>query len=118
MSEQPLIPLGQAKQFSLGEETQFAANGIVSRTVLRAPHARVVLFGFAAGQELTEHSTPRHALVQIISGSCEMAVAGTSHQLKTGDVLYMPPGAPHALTATEACGMLLTLFEKAPEVLA
>ena len=42
---------------SLAKETQFAANGIVSRTLMRAPNVRVVLFGFAEGQELTEHTS-------------------------------------------------------------
>jgi quercetin dioxygenase-like cupin family protein len=109
MKEKPLIEAGEQKILSLTEETKFAENGIVSRTVFRSPSFRVVLFGFAAGQELSEHTSTQHALVQILSGECEFSLAGQPHQLKAGDLLYMPPNLPHACCATQPFSMLLTL---------
>ncbi len=111
MSEQPLIDVQQEKIISLEKETQFALNGIVSRTLLRAPNARVVLFGFAEGQELTEHTSTQRAIIQILSGECEFSLSGKPHNLKSGDFLYMPPNAPHAVRATQQFSMLLTLFK-------
>jgi len=111
MNELPLIDPGQEKVISLAQETQFAANGIVSRTLLRTPTLRTVLFGFSPGQELTEHTSTQHALVQILSGECDFSLSGKMHQLKTGDLLYMPPNAPHAVKATNQFSMLLTLFK-------
>ncbi len=113
MSEQPLIDVREEKVIALAQETQFAPNGIVSRTLLRAPNARVVLFGFSAGQELTEHTSTQHALIQILTGECEFSLNGKAHNLKTGDFLYMPPNAPHAVKATGQFSMLLTLFKPA-----
>jgi len=113
MSEQPLIDINKEKIIALAQETQFAPNGIVSRTLLRAPTARVVLFGFSEGQELTEHTSTQHALIQILSGECEFSLCGKAHNLKTGDFLYMPPNAPHAVKATRQFSMLLTLFKPA-----
>ena len=113
MSEQPLIDIQQQQILSLVKETQFAPNGIVSRTLLRTPTSRVVLFGFAVGQELSEHTTTQHALIQILSGQCEYSLAGKPQPLKAGDVLYMPPNLPHAVKATEQFSMLLTLFKPA-----
>jgi quercetin dioxygenase-like cupin family protein len=98
---------------SLTQETQFAPNGIVSRTLLRTPTARVVLFGFAEGQELTEHTSTQHALVQVLSGECEFSLAGKPHALKAGDFLHMPPNLPHAVKATRQMAMLLTLCKPA-----
>lgn len=109
MAEQPLIAAGAQKILSLPAETQFAPNGIVSRTLLRTANSRVVLFGFAEGQELTEHTSTQHALVQVLSGECDFSLAGVEHQLKAGDLLYMPPNLPHALKATTKFSMLLTL---------
>jgi quercetin dioxygenase-like cupin family protein len=109
MNEQPLIDSQREKIVSLAAETQFAPNGIVSRTVLRTPSSRVTLFGFAEGQELTEHTSTQHALIQILCGECEFSLAGKPHQLKTGDVVYMPPHLPHAVKATKQFSMLLTL---------
>jgi quercetin dioxygenase-like cupin family protein len=110
MSETPIIGPDQPGVLSLAGETQFAANGIVSRTLLKTPTLRVVLFGFDAGQELTEHTSPHRALVQILSGACEFSAAGKAHALKAGDLVHLPPGAPHAVKATERLAMLLTLL--------
>ncbi|HLP75895.1 MAG TPA: cupin domain-containing protein [Candidatus Paceibacterota bacterium] len=109
MKEQPLIDSQAEKVISLATETQFASNGIVSRTVLRTANSRVVLFGFSEGQELTEHTSTQHALIQILSGECEFSLAGKSRCLKAGDLLYMPPNLAHAVKATKQFSMLLTL---------
>jgi quercetin dioxygenase-like cupin family protein len=109
MSERPLIELGREKIISLSQETQFAANGVVSRTILNTANSRTVLFSFSEGEELTEHTSTQHALIQILSGECEFSLAGKPHTLKTGDLLYMPPNLPHAVTATKEFSMLLTL---------
>ena len=109
MAEQPLIEAGAQKVLSLPAETQFAPNGIVSRTLLRTANSRVVLFGFAEGQELTEHTSTQHAVVQILSGECDFSLGSELHKLKTGDLLYMPPNLPHAAKATTKFSMLLTL---------
>jgi quercetin dioxygenase-like cupin family protein len=111
MNELPLIDARQEKIGSLAHETQFAPNGIVSRTLLRTASARVILFGFSEGQELTEHTSTQQALVQILTGECDFSLSGQPHQLKAGDFLYMPPNAPHALKATKQFSMLLTLFK-------
>jgi quercetin dioxygenase-like cupin family protein len=109
MSEKPLIDPAHEKIISLAEETKFAANGIVSRTLLNTPNSRCVLFGFAEGQELTEHTSTQHATIQILSGECEFFLAGKPHALKAGDLLYMQPHLPHAVRATNQFSMLLTL---------
>jgi quercetin dioxygenase-like cupin family protein len=109
MNEQPLIGVTQEKILSLSEETRFTPNGIVSRTLLRTAGQRVVLFGFAEGQELTEHTSTQTAIVQILTGECEFILAGKSHPMKSGDLIYMPPNLPHSVRATRQFSMLLTL---------
>jgi quercetin dioxygenase-like cupin family protein len=108
MSERPLIEAGAEKVISLADETRFAPNGIVSRTLMRTPSSRVVLFGFAEGQELTEHTSTQHAVIQILSGECEFSLAGKPRVMKSGDLLYMPPNLVHAVKATKQFSMLLT----------
>lgn len=113
MNEKPPVPLDSARILSLLKETQFAPNGIVSRTLLNKGGLRTTLFGFAEGQELTEHTSTRHALIQILSGECEFSLSGQPHQLSAGDFLYMPPNLIHAVKATKQFSMLLTLFQPA-----
>ncbi len=114
MNEQPVIDSSAAKILSLADETKFAANGIVSRTILRTANSRVVLFGFSEGQELTEHTSTQHAVIQILSGECEFSLAGKPNVVKAGDLIYMPPNLPHAVKAITPFSMLLT-FSK-PEL--
>ncbi len=106
-----MIDPAREKILSLAAKTGFAANGIVSRTLLRTASSRVVLFGFAEGQELTEHTSTQHALIQILSGECEFSLAGKPHALKAGDFLYLPPNCAHAVRAVKQFSMLLTLFK-------
>jgi len=117
MNERPLIESEHEKIVSLANETQYAPNGIVSRTLLRTGTLRTVLFGFAEGQELTEHTSTQQALVQILSGECEFSLSGTPRQLKAGDLLYMPPNLPHAVKATKQFSMLLTLSKPLPSTI-
>lgn len=105
----PLMDAGRETVVSLSDETRFAPNGVVSRTLLRAENLRVVLFGFAEGQELTEHTSTQHALIQILSGECEFVLRDQPHALKAGDFIYMPPNLRHAVKATKQFSMLLTL---------
>jgi quercetin dioxygenase-like cupin family protein len=112
MNERPLIDSARGSVLSLSEETQFAENGIVSRTLLQTTVCRIVLFGFAEGQELTEHTSTMQAVVQILSGECEFVLDGKAHHLKPGDLVFMPPHLPHSLRAIKQFSMLLTLSKQ------
>ena len=106
----PLIDPRTSKVLKLADETRFVPKGIVSRTLLQTPLIRMVLFGFAKGQELTEHTSTQRALIQVLSGECEFFLSGKPRRLKAGDMLHMPPGEPHAVRATSQFSMLLTLI--------
>lgn len=114
MSEKPLIEAESCQVLDLASETQFAPNGIVSRTLWRAPNGRAVLFGFDEGQELTEHTSPHHATVHILTGRCEWKLGDQIRTLQAGELVYMPPGLPHAVRAIERFSMLLTLVKVEP----
>lgn len=96
----------------LAEATQFSPSGIVSRALLSRPGLRVTLFGFAAGQELTEHASSSRAIIQILSGTSAWTVAGKPQVVAAGEVLHLPPGTPHAVRAEEPFSMLLTLVRE------
>lgn len=103
-----LLPADATGVCALLEPVKDVAHGIVSRAVLTAPGLRLTLFHFAAGQELSEHTSKARALVQVLSGTCLFSFGGTTRLLKPGDLLHLPPGAPHAVSATEPFSMLLT----------
>jgi quercetin dioxygenase-like cupin family protein len=112
MTKPTLFDPAQTGILHLAEATQFSEAGIVSRALHDADGVRVTLFAFAAGQQLTEHSTPSRALVHILSGSCEFTLAGNKSTLRAGDLVHMPPGIPHAVFAPEQFSMLLVTIRR------
>lgn len=109
MNANPVLTADAEGVVSIADDSAFRDHAIVSRTVLQTPQLRVVLFHFDAGQELTEHTSPHRALVQILSGSCAFKLGVAWHDLKAGDLVHMPPGLSHAVRATGRFSMLLTL---------
>jgi quercetin dioxygenase-like cupin family protein len=116
MAQPTLLPTDHARALKLADAVQLSQSGIVSRTLLQAPEARVVLFTFAEGQELTSHTSRRRALVQILDGACDFFFEGEWHRLGAGMFLHLPPNHPHAVRAAAGSfSMLLTLGADAAE---
>ena len=89
---------------------QYQTGGIVSRILLKKKAGSVTLFGFDAGEELSEHQTPFDALVQVIEGTAEIRIAAESHLVGTGETLHLPANIPHAVRAPERFKMTLTMI--------
>lgn len=102
----------ESKVFTdLLEQLPIIKEATTSRVVLNNELIRFVLFSFDTGQLLTEHTSPRAVVVQLLSGSMEFTVAGETSVLSAGDVVYLAPGDRHALTAIEACHLSLTMID-------
>jgi quercetin dioxygenase-like cupin family protein len=93
----------------LAETVKYSENSIVSRQVMKEAGGNVTLFAFDGGQELSEHTAPFDALVQVLDGKAEVAIAGRKYLLETGSAIIMPAGVPHAVSAIEPFKMLLTM---------
>ena len=80
MSEKPLIDANENQVVSLHAETEFVPNGIASRTLLKTSNARVVLFGFAEGQELTEkaRAIKSPAEIEVLRQAGKLAAAAVT----------------------------------------
>lgn len=92
-------------------EVQYAANSVVSNTVLNKKGGTVTLFAFDAGQGLSEHTAPFDALVQVVDGSAEISIGGEVHKVKTGEFVVMPANIAHSLKASEKFKMLLVMIK-------
>ncbi len=90
----------------------YQEGAVVSRTLLKKPKGTVTLFAFDQGQELSEHTVPHDALVQLLDGEGEITISGAPHGLKVGDTILMPGGQPHAVKATARFKMLLTMIRE------
>jgi quercetin dioxygenase-like cupin family protein len=104
-SEYLLIP-------ELTQEIQeISPDSIVSRTILNDEDLKVILFGFAPGQELSEHTAAKPAIIQIIQGEAQITLGEDTFNAKEGLWLHMPANLPHSVHAKTTVQMILVLIK-------
>ena len=101
---EPAVPL------ALNDAVQVAAGAIVSRTLRKDASGTLTLFAFDEGQELSEHTAPFDAVVQVLSGRVELTIGGEPISAGAGELVLMPADVPHAVRAPEPFRMLLVMF--------
>ncbi len=89
--------------------------GILSRTLQNDDRSKVILFGFAAGEELSAHTAPMPATLHFLQGEAEVRLGEDIHQAGVGSYAYMPAGLPHGIKARTALLMLLTMIKNAQQ---
>ncbi len=99
-----------AKPQSLDGLIAYAADSIVSKTIIDKPVGTITLFAFDAGQKLSEHTAPYDAVVQGIDGAGRLTIGGKSVTISTGQVMIMPGNVPHSVAAEARFKMLLTMI--------
>lgn len=89
----------------------YQKGSVVSKEMFRNNGGTITLFAFDQGQGLSEHKTPFDAFVYIIDGEAEINVSGVLHNVKTGEIIHMPAGSLHALSAKKRFKMMLTMIK-------
>ncbi len=99
-----------ARAQNLAELIDYAADAIVSKTILDKPAGTITLFAFDKGQRLSEHQAPYDAVVQVVDGKGVIMIAGEDKEVGAGEIIIMPGNVPHAVTAAQKFKMLLTMI--------
>ena len=99
-----------ARVLHMAELVNYQEGAVVSRTLINQKTGSVTLFAFDAGQELSEHTAPYDALVQVLDGETEITIAGQPYRLMAGDAIIMPANDPHAVKALTKFKMALTMI--------
>jgi quercetin dioxygenase-like cupin family protein len=94
----------------LRAEVEVPRGGILSRTLHDDDAATLTIFAFDTGQELTEHTSSRAAVIEILEGEAELVLDGERHDGRAGTWLAMAPGTRHAIRATTPLVMTLLLL--------
>lgn len=89
-------------------------NGILSQTLQNDDRTKVILFGFAAGQELSAHTAPFPATLIFLKGEANLKLGGAEQQATEGTFVYMPPNLEHGIKAQSEVVMLLTMIKNPP----
>jgi len=98
------------KSRNLAELIDYAADAIVSKTVLDKPAGTITLFAFDAGQKLSEHTAPYDAVVEVVQGDVCLTIAGRDMDVSAGQIVIMPADIPHSVSASARCKLLLTMI--------
>jgi quercetin dioxygenase-like cupin family protein len=88
------------------------SESIVSRTIHVDNQIKVSMFGFAPGQELSDHTASVPAIIQIIQGTGSLTVGEDSYTAGPGTWVHMQANTKHALKAITPMQMLLIMLPK------
>lgn len=102
--------LPPAQAHNLAKLVDYADGAVVSRTIAENDSGTITLFAFDDGQNLSEHTAPFDAFVQILDGKAELIIAGEAVEASTGQIVLMPANIPHAVKAKGQFKMLLTII--------
>lgn len=86
-------------------------DGIISRTVFQDDQLKAVMFGFGAGQELSEHTASKPAVMHFLSGEAEVTLGSNTVVAHAGTWIHMEAGLLHAIRTKQPTVMLLLLFK-------
>jgi quercetin dioxygenase-like cupin family protein len=96
----------------LATEAPIPARGILSQTLSNEGDIEFLLFAFAAGEQLSEHTSARPTIIHILAGEGELSVAGDSYPARPGTWLRMAPEVKHSLVARTPMQMALYLLPR------
>lgn len=95
---------------NLNLEIEPPVNGTLSRTIHQDDRLKAVLFGFAAGQELSEHTASTPAIMHFLKGEADVVLGQDTVTASAGTWIHMPARLPHSILAkTPVCMLLLLL---------
>ena len=110
MSVQSVTPVSESLfKLGLSQALPISEQATTSRVVLNNSLLRVVVFTLDAGQLMTEHTSTKAVVVTLLEGEMDFSIGSRHEILHAGDVVYLAPNEPHALTAVTACHMQLVM---------
>ena len=95
----------------LAREAQPPEKGILSRTLFNDEKVKAVIFGFAQGEELSEHTASMPAILHFLQGEAKVTLGDDTLEAKPGTWVHMPTGQRHGIQAKTPVVMLLLLLK-------
>ena len=97
--------------FPLRERIEYPADGVLSKVLFKDNNCQYTLFCLTADTSISEHTSTRNAVINVIEGQGILTLEGQEIQLEPGLLIFMKSHAPHALKAEQNLALLLTLYE-------
>ena len=87
------------------------ADGILSRTIFQDDKIKAVVFGFGQGQELSEHTAAKPAMLFFVKGQAAVGLGEDIQEAQSGTWIHMPANLKHSIKAKTSVVMLLVLLK-------
>ncbi len=97
--------------YNLKDMIDYSQGATVSKIITRNDKGNLTLFAFDKGQNLSEHSAPFDAIVQVLEGSGKIIINKEAQTVNEGQLIIMPANIPHAVEAEERFKMLLIMIK-------
>lgn len=95
----------------LAKEVHPPDKGILSRTIFNDYRVKAAVFGFAPGEELSEHTASMPAVLHFLSGEAMLMLGDDTVEARSGTWIHMLKGMRHSIQAKTPVVMLLLLFK-------
>ena len=93
------------------ETPEVPSQSILSRTFFEDAQMKAILFAFAPGQELSEHTASVPAILHFVQGEADLTLGGESQKAGPGTWVHMEPKLTHSIRARTPVQMLLLMLK-------
>ncbi|MBA3011633.1 MAG: cupin domain-containing protein [Proteobacteria bacterium] len=104
------IPFAQA--ININDLVDYEDGRVVSRTLSSKSHVNITLFAFDKGEEISAHTSPGDAMVQVLDGQARITIDKETLDAIAGQVVVMPANVSHSVFAASRFKMLLTVVKQ------
>lgn len=94
----------------LDQIKEIPPDSIISQTFFSGDQTKAILFGFAPGQELSEHTASRPSVLHFLEGTARISLGGDTFKVGPGAWVHMPAQMAHSIHAETRLVMLLMLL--------
>jgi quercetin dioxygenase-like cupin family protein len=95
----------------LAKEVQPPDKGILSNTLHNDDRLKVMLFGFAQGEEPSEHTASMPVVLHFLQGEAKLTLGDDTVEARPGTWVHMPKGLRLSIQAKTPVVMLLLVVK-------
>ncbi|WP_022941800.1 cupin domain-containing protein [Psychromonas hadalis] len=96
----------------LAEEVDIPKAGITSHSVYKSGRLKAVIFGFAEGEEMSEHTASVPAIIQILKGNATLTFESEIREVSAGAWVHMDARLPHSVIAKTPLVIMVYLLRE------
>ncbi len=95
---------------NISEMIEYPKQGILSKSIFKTGGLEITLFCMAAGTKISEHTSTKKGIIQVIEGKGNFCLEEKNIEMKSNVLIYMKENAIHSLKAEKNTSFILTLI--------